>query len=306
MLKIDLSKTVIITAIMLVLTLMINFLPALVIFIAPFLLLPTVYLYCKSRNSFYVMSFIVIFVTVLMSIFTMQIMMGAIFAGYIIGQLLVEKSSKERMLYILTVFYSIYTLVSIIFLQVTEFLPKVQTWFEPTIKVYNDYLSKGIKDGTIPNYQLELFNTSMNELIKQVPGIVVLLLFLLALLQLVVTLPLLRQFKIATPNFRPLYTWQMPKAILIVYLIVLLTHFAITETDYVLLGIVINLRYVLEWLLFIQGLSLYSYFIRVRKIHPILTAFIFFIAFIYAPITQLFGMIDLMVNLKKHVPRKLK
>ncbi|WP_414042033.1 DUF2232 domain-containing protein [Macrococcus sp. EM39E] len=306
MLKIDLSKTVIITTIMLVLTLIINFLPALVIFIAPFLLVPTVYLYCKSRNGFYIMSLIVILVTVLMSIFTMQIIMGAIFAGYIIGQLLIERASKERMLYILTIFYSIYTLVSIIFLQVTDFLPKVQSWFKPTIDVYNDYLSKGIKEGTIQNYQLEMFNTSMNEVIKQVPGIVVLFLFLLVLLQLVITMPLLRQFKIATPNFRPLFTWQMPKSILIVYLIVLLAHFGVSETDYVPLGIVINLRYVLEWLLFIQGLSLYSYFTRMRKTHPILTVFIFFIAFIYAPITQLFGIIDLMVNLKKRVSRKLK
>ncbi|WP_414050696.1 DUF2232 domain-containing protein [Macrococcus animalis] len=306
MLKIDLSKTVIITTIMLVLTLIINFLPALVIFIAPFLLVPTVYLYCKSRNGFYIMSLIVILVTVLMSIFTMQIIMGAIFAGYIIGQLLIERASKERMLYILTIFYSIYTLVSIIFLQVTDFLPKVQSWFKPTIDVYNDYLSKGIKEGTIQNYQLEMFNTSMNEVIKQVPGIVVLFLFLLVLLQLVITMPLLRQFKITTPNFRPLFTWQMPKSILIVYLIVLLAHFGVSETDYVPLGIVINLRYVLEWLLFIQGLSLYSYFTRMRKTHPILTVFIFFIAFIYAPITQLFGIIDLMVNLKKRVSRKLK
>lgn len=306
MLKFDLSKTIIVTMIMMMATLLINFLPFMAFIIAPFLLLPTVYLFCRSRNSFYIMSLIVILITIFMSIFTMQVIMGSIFAGYIIGQLLIERTSKERMLYILTVFYSIYTLVSIIFLQVTDYLPKVQTWFKPTIDIYNEYLSKGVKEGTIPAYQLEMFNTSMNEVIKQVPGIVILALFLLALLQLVITLPALRQFKIATPNFRPLSTWQMPKVLLIIYLFVLLAHFGISETDYVPLGIVINLRYVLEWMLFIQGLSLYSYFIKMRKIYPIVKAFIFFIAFLYAPITQLFGIIDLMVNLKKRVPKKFK
>lgn len=306
MLKIDLSKTIVVTMIMMMVTLLINFLPFMAFIIAPFLLIPTVYLFCKSRNGFYTMSLIVILITIFMSIFTMQIIMGSIFAGYIIGQLLIERTSKERMLYILTVFYSIYTLVSIIFLQLTDYLPKVQTWFKPTIDIYNEYLSKGVKEGTMPAYQLEMFNTSMNEVVKQVPGIVILSLFLLALLQLVITLPALRQFKIATPNFRPLYTWQMPKVLLIIYLFVLLAHFGISETDYVPLGIVINLRYVLEWMLFIQGLSLYSYFIKMRKIHPIVKAFIFFIAFLYAPITQLFGIIDLMVNLKKRIPKKFK
>lgn len=306
MLKIDLSKTVIVTIIMVMLTLLINFLPFMALFIASFLLIPTVYLYCKSRNGFYIMSLIVILITIFMSIFTMQVIMGSIFAGYIIGQLLIERTSKERMLYILTVFYSIYALISIIFLQVTDYLPKVKTWFKPTIDIYNEYLSKGVKEGTIPAYQLEMFNTSMNEVIKQVPGIVILSLFLLALLQLVITLPTLRQFKIATPNFKPLYTWQLPKVLLIIYLFVLLAHFGITETDYIPLGIVINLRYVLEWMLFIQGLSLYHYFVKMRKIHPIVKAFIFFMAFLYAPITQLFGIIDLMVNLKKRVPRKFK
>ncbi|MBC9873906.1 DUF2232 domain-containing protein [Macrococcoides bohemicum] len=306
MLKIDLSKTIVVTMIMMMVTLLINFLPFMAFIIAPFLLIPTVYLFCKSRNGFYIMSLIVILITIFMSIFTMQVIMGSIFAGYIIGQLLMERTSKERMLYILTVFYSIYTLVSIIFLQLTDYLPKVQTWFNPTIDIYNEYLSKGVKEGAIPAYQLEMFNTSMNEVIKQVPGIVILSLFLLALLQLVITLPALRQFKIATPNFRSLYTWQMPKVLLIIYLFVLLAHFGISETDYVPLGIVINLRYVLEWMLFIQGLSLYSYFIKMRKIHPIVKAFIFFIAFLYAPITQLFGIIDLMVNLKKRIPKKFK
>lgn len=192
------------------------------------------------------------------------------------------------------------------FLQLTDFLPKVTTWFKPVLTIYNDYLTKEIKAGTIPAYQLEMFNTNMNEFIKQVPGIIIFLLFLLALLQLVITLPLLRNFKIATPNFRPLYTWQMPKSILAIYLIALLAHFAFSETDYIPQGIMINLRYVIEWLLFIQGLSLYSYFMKLRKTHPVLNVFIIFLAFLSAPITQLFGIIDLMVNLKKRIPRKIK
>lgn len=306
MLKIDIRKTIIITLIMLLLTLIINFIPPLVFLIAPFMLIPTVYIYSKSIRSYYVMSGIMIAVSIFMSIFTMQIVMASIFGGYIVGQLLIERVSKERMLYILTIFYSIYTLVSIIFLQITDYLPKVSSWFQPSIQMYNDILDKSVEDGSISNAQLEMFHTSMDTIIKQVPGIIILALFLLALIQLLITLPLLRKYKIATPNFIPLYRWQMPKSILIIYLITLLTHFSISEMDYIPLGIVTNLRYVLEWLLFIQGISLFSYFMRARQTHILLNLFIYFMAFIYAPITQLFGIIDLMVNLKKRVPRKIK
>ena len=115
--KIDIRKTIVTSIIMLVATAIMHFVPGLFLFIVPFLLIPAVTLYYHSTESYYAMSFVILIAVIFTSIFTMQIMLSIIFGGYIVGQLLKEKASKERVLYISTVFYTIFSLIAIIILQ---------------------------------------------------------------------------------------------------------------------------------------------------------------------------------------------
>lgn len=302
--KIDLKKTLITTVLMLLATLLIHLMPVLCLIIVPFLLIPTVTLYYHDRNSYYVMSGIVLFTTLFTSIFAMQVMLSTIFGAYIVAQLLLERTSKERILYVLTGFYAIYSLISMIILQLTDIMPKSGAIFGPVIDTYSNILMKEVERGTITKDYADLVLSSTDAIILQIPGLLIFFLFLLALIQLVITLPLVRKFKVSTPDFRPLYMWRIPKSVLYLYFLTLLVSLFVTESDVVLLGIVTNFKYVLEWIIFIQGLSLFSYFMKVRRTPTVLNILIYIFAFIFSPVTQIFGMIDMILNLKSKIKRK--
>ncbi|QNR06719.1 DUF2232 domain-containing protein [Macrococcoides canis] len=302
--KIDIRKTIVTSIIMLVATAIMHFVPGLFLFIVPFLLIPAVTLYYHSKESYYAMSFVILIAVIFTSIFTMQIMLSIIFGGFIVGQLLKEKASKERVLYILTVFYTIFSLIAIIILQMAGIVPKMADIFAPATDAYYNLLMAEVEKGTVTKEYANLFLTSMDALVLQIPGLLILFLFILSLIQVSITFPSIRKFKVSTPNFRPLYMWRIPKVVLYLYFLTLFTTLFLTDTDVVLLGIVTNFKYVLEWIIFIQGLSLFSFFIKVRRTHPALNILIYIFAFIFSPVTQIFGMIDMILNLKSNIKRK--
>lgn len=300
--KLDLIKTLAISAIMLLIALLMNALPALILITAPFLLIPGVYLYYKDKRGFYVMSGIVLIISlVMLKLFALQVIIGVMLSSYLIGQLLETRSSKETMLFALTALLSFYTLLSIISMQLLNLLPTTKQWFAAVKDSYMTMVETELSKDNISWENIALFNSALDQMQLQVPGLIVLLIFLLSLVSLLIALPLLRSFKIATPNFRPLYFWRVPKIALYIYVIAVVIKLFLTPEDVVLLGIVTNLQYVLEWIIFIQGISLISFYVKVKRTPLIINLLMFIFAFIMAPITQLLGMLDLIINLKARI-----
>ncbi|WP_302054857.1 DUF2232 domain-containing protein [Macrococcus equipercicus] len=287
---------------MLLIALLMNALPALILITAPFLLIPGVYLYYKDKRGFYVMSGIVLIISlVMLKLFALQVIIGVMLSSYLIGQLLETRSSKETMLFALTALLSFYTLLSIISMQLLNLLPTTKQWFAAVKDSYMTMVETELSKDNISWENIALFNSALDQMQLQVPGLIVLLIFLLSLVSLLIALPLLRSFKIATPNFRPLYFWRVPKIALYIYVIAVVIKLFLTPEDVVLLGIVTNLQYVLEWIIFIQGISLISFYVKVKRTPLIINLLMFIFAFIMAPITQLLGMLDLIINLKARI-----
>lgn len=299
--NIDWIKTLVMTIIMLIAVLILDFVPALLLFIAPFMLIPA-YLYIKNRPGFYVMSAFVIIVSLFVAhIFTVEVVVAMLLASYITGTLLQLKASKEMMLFILTTALSMYTLLTIILFQLTDMMPTTVKWFSDLKQSYKVLMENEVGKDSLSADNLQLFYTSIDQLQLQVPGMIVFAIFLLVLLSLLIAMPLLRNFKIATPDFRPLYLWHIPKSVFYLYLIAVITKLFLTADQVVPLGIVTNLQYVLEWIIFIQGLSVVSFFLKVKKTNTAVQILIYIFAFIMAPVTQLIGMIDMIINLKARI-----
>lgn len=303
--KIDIVKTLITTFILVLMTVIVSFVPGLMVILTPLMLVPIVNLFIKSKNSYYVASVItVLFATLLLSTVSMVWITGLVLAGYLIGSLLNMRSSKERMLYVLTVFYSFYTLLAIIVFQMASIIPKVDVWFKDVTTLYIKLLQEEVKKGNFKAENIELFKTAMDMFMLQVPGLIIFCMFLLSLVQLLITMPLLRMFKVSTPNFRPLYMWHIPKITMYLYFIATIIKWGLTETDVVMLGIVTNLQYVLEWIIFIQGISLFHFFMKIRKTNILMNICIFILAFLLPSVTQIFGMLDMIFNMKSRIKRK--
>ncbi len=299
--KVDIKATIIAILLLVLSVVVMQFLPFLAIVILPFITIPGTILWYRSKPSFFVTVVVTLCATVLLSnVYLLTVMTLMIFMSVFIGQLLIERTSKERILYLVTAFMSILSIGSVLILQLAKVLPL-------TSKLFNQY-----HDAIMSNFNMfgnltpeveESFKASLDIVQVNIPGYIILWVFLLVLVNLLVTFPILRKFKIATPVFRPLFMWQINKNVAFIFMLAVLVGLFISKENVVTYGIVTNLQYVLEWVIFIQALSLFHLFVKVKKLPIVVAVLIFVIAFIFKPITYLFGLMDIWFNLKQRIKK---
>ena len=100
----------------------------------------------------------------------------------------------------------------------------------------------------------QMFEEAFRQSAVQLPSYIIIGVFLLILINLIITFPILRKFKIATPIFKPLYAWQMKRSVLWMYIIVLICVMFSTQPS-AFQTIVLNFEIVLSLCMYIQGLS---------------------------------------------------
>lgn len=299
--KVDIRATVIATLLLVLSVGIMSVVPALAIIILPFVTIPGTILWYRSKPSFFVAVVITLCATVLLgNVYLLTTMTLIIFMSVFVGQLLIERTSKERTLYLVTAFMSILTICGVLILQVTGHLPLTSKFFNEYHDVLVSYLQMS---GTFSSDIETSLKTSMDIMQASVPGYIVVSVLLFVLVNLLVTFPILRKFKVATPVFRPLFMWQINRNVATVFIIAVLVSLFVTKENVVTYGIVTNLQFVLEWVIFIQALSLFHLFIKVKKLPLIVAILIFVVAFVFKPFTYLFGLMDIWFNLKQRIKK---
>lgn len=117
-----------------------------------------------------------------------------------------------------------------------------------------------VNSGVESDYKI-ILEEGFRQMAVQLPSYIIIMVFLLVLINIIITFPILRKFKVATPIFRPLFAWQMNRTLLWIYMIVLVcVMFAMKPS--IFQSIVLNFEVVLSLLMYIQGLSLIHFFER--------------------------------------------
>lgn len=299
--KVDIKATIIAILVLVLSVVVMSFVPYLAIIILPFITIPGTILWYRSKPSFFVTVVVTLCATVLFNnVFLLTVMTLMIFMSVFIGQLLVERTSKERILYLVTTFMSILTIGSVLILQITGNLPLTSKFFSQYHDILISYFEMG---GNLTTEIEETLQTSLEILQASIPGYIVLWVFLLVFVNLLVTFPILRKFKVATPVFRPLFMWQINRSVAFVFVITVLISLFVTKENVVMYGIVTNLQFVLEWVIFIQALSLFHLFVKVKKLPIVVGVLIFVLAFVFKPFAYLFGLMDIWFNLKQRIKK---
>ncbi|WP_323704814.1 DUF2232 domain-containing protein [Mammaliicoccus sp. Dog046] len=299
--KVDIRATVIATLLLVLSVGIMHVVPTLAIIILPFITIPGTILWYRSKPSFFVAVVITLCATVLLgNVYLLTTMTLIIFMSVFVGQLLIERTSKERTLYLVTTFMSILTICSVLILQVTGHL-------QTTTKLFSqlqDGVSSQIQMSgmVMPEYEAALQQV-VNFMQVIVPGFIVISILLFVLVNLLVTFPILRKFKVVTPVFRPLFMWQINRSVATIFVLAILAGFFVKEENVVAYGIVINLQFVLEWVIFIQALSLFHLYVKVKKLPVVVGILIFVFAFIFNKYAYLFGLMDIWFNLKQRIKK---
>ncbi|UXU55999.1 DUF2232 domain-containing protein [Staphylococcus agnetis] len=298
--KIKPKDTILGTIALILVALVMHFIPILGVIVMFFAPLPGIILWYRSKYSFGIAALVSIMVaTITGSLFVQTFMIILLLASLIISQLLLIKASKERILYVVSFVTSLVTLGVMIFLQSIKKLPYAHELIEP----YKIVVDETIRMQNLDAQSAKILEASVQQMAVQMPSFIVISITLFFMLSLLIMFPILRQFKVATPVYRPLYLWQLRKSIFIIYAIALLVSI-MTEPSTTANSISQNFIIVLGFLLVIQGLSFIHYACSIKKFPIGVSVLLIIIGIIAYPLTRLIGLLDLGLNLKSMLKKR--
>ncbi|WP_180365214.1 YybS family protein [Staphylococcus caeli] len=300
--KISPKATVLSIVTLIVVALALHILPPFGIVLSVFATIPGIILWHKSMESFAVtVVATVVLTTLLGNIFVLSMMVLILLVSFVVGQLLKERTSKERILYITTTYVSMVSLIAFMGLQTFDKIPSSAALMKPI----KDQMHDVISGASVRNDYKQMLEEGFRQISVQLPSYVIITVFLLILINLIVTFPILRKFKIATPIFKPLYAWQMSRSLLWMYIIVLFCVM-FTSQPSTFQSIVLNFEIMLSLCMYIQGLSVIHFFGKAKSMPLALTVLLMVIGTILMPLTHivsLLGVIDLCFNLKNIIKK---
>lgn len=295
--KIEPKATILSIISLILVALVLHILPPLGFVLCLFATIPGIVLWHKSKESFGLAAVITVILTTLLgNIFVLSTMVLILIVSFLVGQLLKERTSKERILYVTTTFISIISLVAFMILQALNKIPTVDTLIKPL----RTQMLQAVEESGVQNGYENTIGEGLRQFAVQLPSYVIITIFLLILINLIITFPILRKFKVATPVFKPLFAWQMNKVLLILYVITLLCVMFASKAG-TFQSIVLNFEIVLSLCMYLQGLSLIHFFGKAKGMPTALTVVLMVIGTILTPFTHivvLIGFIDLAFNLK--------
>jgi uncharacterized protein YybS (DUF2232 family) len=152
---------------------------------------------------------------------------------------------------------------------------------------------------------MEQFNNSIDLIGTLTPTLFLMSAFLLVLLFILVNFPILKRLGIDTPKFKPFREWKLPKSILWYYLLVLVLSITIQpETGSYYYTALINLLYVLQTLMAVQGLAFIFFYSHLKGWSKGLLTLVIIVSIPLLYIVRILGIIDLGFDLRQRLQRK--
>lgn len=303
--KLQPKATVLAVLSLFVVALALQFAPIIGVILALFATIPGIVLWNKSKASYGITAVAaVILSTLLGNTFVLSAIIAILFMSFVIGQLLIERTPKEGILYITTTFISLIAISGFMVLQYLKVIPTAEKLIEPLKTLFIDAVQQATMFKALGEDK-QIVEEGFRLLSVQLPAYAVIAIFIFVLINLLITFPLVRKFKVATPVFKPLYAWQMRRSLIWVYFFVLIgMMFAMEPSPFQ--TIVLNFRLVLELVMYIQGLSLIHYFGKVKRMPQSGSVGLMVLGTVMTPllpIVSLLGMLDLGINLKRMIKK---
>ncbi|MCO7175249.1 YybS family protein [Sporolactobacillus kofuensis] len=155
---------------------------------------------------------------------------------------------------------------------------------------------------------VSIYKSQLDILVRLAPTLLIMIGVLYALIVELISLPILKRLKVETPRWVPFRLWQVPKSVIWFYLVVLFIGQIGMENGTPLNTAVINISFILQMLLAIQGFSFIYYFAHEKKfpvIVPItLTVLFLLLGALLLQLVWILGIIDLGFNLRKRISQK--
>lgn len=160
----------------------------------------------------------------------------------------------------------------------------------------------------VPEEAISQGHAMLDYLSALLPSFLVLFSLVYVLFIMLINFPLAKRMSIDTPRFRPFREWQLPKSILWYYVLFLvLSLIAPPEQGSMWYFAYVNIMFMLQFCLLLQGLSFLYFFFYAKKwsiVFPILLTIFSFLILPLLYLVRLLGIIDLGFDLKRRLQQK--
>ncbi|MGG3989056.1 YybS family protein [Bacillus smithii] len=160
----------------------------------------------------------------------------------------------------------------------------------------------------VPDKAMEQFEFGMDYFRALVPSIFVVSSFVMVFLFTVIHFPILKRLGVEVPSWKPIREWQMPKSVLWYYIIVLIAAIIfVPENGSMWYMIYINLLFMLQICLTIQGISFLYFFGNLKNWPKAVPTALTVLSFLFFPVlylVRILGIMDLGFDLKQRLQQK--
>ena len=181
-----------------------------------------------------------------------------------------------------------------------EFMTTVRISYEQTGVMLERF---GASDESTEQYN-EMVDQLLFAMENLMPTLLVLAVFATVWLLLILLLPVLKRFGTEVPKFPPFRDMKLPKSVLWYYLIVLLVSLlSDLQPGTMPYMIFMNASVVLQFLLFLQGVSFYHFYIKQEGWPKWVAVLVTILAFPLQSFTSIVGIVDLGFDIRGWVKR---
>lgn len=229
-------------------------------------------------------------------------------SGIVIGSIMQKKKSRYAVLaggslsFLVTIL--IQYMGAVLFFNI-NFIEEFKKILNESIEMSSSVLSAIGQSSS--DQMIEQFRQAVDMFTYLIPSLLVAIAFLFALFTLLFATPIVKRLGMQVDPWPPFRELVFPKSLLWYYLIIMFLRLLQFEEGTFMYTAVINLFFILQWIIVIQGISFvffYSHHKEVsRGIPLIVTITSFFIPFLLY-IIQILGIMDLGFNLRKKAKNK--
>ena len=205
--------------------------------------------------------------------------------GIAFGYLLKNERSKGEILLTSTFLYLIHTVLSYILFKAVFHIDFVKENIDLATEAIEKSKELSASLGTNANEKaLDSLTNAIKLIPTLIPSLLLMVSFILAFLTQLVTFPLIRRLGYKTPKFKPFREFRLPVGFMWFFLIVMIFSFFNLKQSSFLSTAVINLTYVLQILLLVQGYASIFYFSYLKQFSKAVPIIILIASFIIQPL----------------------
>ncbi|PKG24300.1 YybS family protein [Niallia nealsonii] len=208
----------------------------------------------KASGLFFIAAIFISFIVGSLHALPLTFMYGV--TGIVLGDYIIRNKSRVQILlaasfaFFITIALSYW--LSVFFLQI-DYIKELFKMMEEGLKQSKPII-KAI-DPKKGEEALEQFQTAVELMKKMVPSIAIIGSIVNIFVIQAISIPIIKRFGIKAESWQPIRMWRLPRAILWIFLGLIVLSFVSIEKDTLIYTVFLNAFYILQLLIMIQGIS---------------------------------------------------